>query len=154
MSFASPENAGKEGPQLARMGASQGFPRAAASVGLFSRGRTRFSGSLSCGAREVMARAISFATTVDAVMRSNTSVPPVVPALTWLTVASPRWHLLHWGRLNGMTGQCQGGQKPGLDSEGHPSHRTSAEIVSKFSFSAQSFSPHSLKGGVAWITPQ
>ena len=90
-------------------------------------------------------------------MRSDISVPPVVPALTSLTAASPWWNLLQWGRSNGMTGQCQGGQKPGLDSrqsEGHPSHRTSAEIVSKFSFSAQSFSPHTLKGGVAWITPQ
>ena len=43
----------REGPHLARTGASQGFPRAVASVGLFSRGTTRFSGSLSCGAREV-----------------------------------------------------------------------------------------------------
>ena len=34
-------------------GASQGFPRAAAPVGVFSRGTTRISGSLSCGAREV-----------------------------------------------------------------------------------------------------
>ena len=33
--------------------ASQGFPRAAAPVGVFSRGTTRMSGSLSCGAREV-----------------------------------------------------------------------------------------------------
>ena len=32
----SPGHAGKEGPQLARMGASQGFPRAAAPVGVFS----------------------------------------------------------------------------------------------------------------------
>ena len=39
------------GPQLARTGASQGFPRAAAPVGVFSRGTTRISGSLSCGAR-------------------------------------------------------------------------------------------------------
>ena len=31
----------------------QGFPRAAAPVGVFSRGTTRISGSLSCGAREV-----------------------------------------------------------------------------------------------------
>ena len=31
-------DAGKEGPQLARTGASQGFPRAAAPVGVFSRG--------------------------------------------------------------------------------------------------------------------
>ena len=45
--------AGKEGPHLASMGASQGFPRAAAPVGVFSRGKTRISGSLSCGAREV-----------------------------------------------------------------------------------------------------
>ena len=49
----SPGQAGKEGPHLARTGASQGFPRAAASMGLFSRCTTRFSGSLSCGAREV-----------------------------------------------------------------------------------------------------
>ena len=35
----------------ARTGASQGFPRAAAPVGVFSRGTTRISGSLSCGAR-------------------------------------------------------------------------------------------------------
>ena len=49
----SPGQAGKEGPQLAMMGASQGFPRAAAPVGVFSRGTTRISGSLSCGAREV-----------------------------------------------------------------------------------------------------
>ena len=34
----SPGHAGKEGPQLARTGASQGFPRAAAPVGVFSRG--------------------------------------------------------------------------------------------------------------------
>ena len=38
----------------ARTGASQGFPRAAAPVGVFSRGTTRISGSLSCGARELM----------------------------------------------------------------------------------------------------
>ena len=50
----SPGQAGKEGPQLARTGASQGFTRAAAPVGVFSRGTTRISGSLSCGAREVM----------------------------------------------------------------------------------------------------
>ena len=48
----SPGQAGKEVPQLARTGASQGFPRAAAPVGVFSRGTTRISGSLSCGARE------------------------------------------------------------------------------------------------------
>ena len=35
-----------------RTGASQGFPRTAAPVGVFSRGTTRISGSLSCGARE------------------------------------------------------------------------------------------------------
>ena len=46
-------HAGKEGPQLARTGASQGFPRAAVPIGVFSRGTTRISGSLSCGAREV-----------------------------------------------------------------------------------------------------
>ena len=46
-------HAGKAGPQLARTGASQGFPRAAVPVGGFSRGTTRISGSLSCGAREV-----------------------------------------------------------------------------------------------------
>ena len=34
-------------------GSPQGFPRAAAPVGVFSRGTTRISGSLSCGAREV-----------------------------------------------------------------------------------------------------
>ena len=34
-------------------GASQGFPRAAAPVGVFSRGTTRISGSLSCGARDL-----------------------------------------------------------------------------------------------------
>ena len=44
---------GKEGSHLARTGASQGFPRAAAPVGVFSRGKTRISGNLSCGAREV-----------------------------------------------------------------------------------------------------
>ena len=49
----SPGHAGRECPQLARTGASQGFPRAAAPVGVFSRGTTRISGSLSCGAREV-----------------------------------------------------------------------------------------------------
>ena len=48
-----PGHAGKEGPQLARTGASQGFPRAAAPVGVFSRGTKRISGSLSCGTREV-----------------------------------------------------------------------------------------------------
>ena len=47
-----PGQAGKEGPQLARTGASQGFPRAAAPMGVFSRGTTRISGSLSCGTRE------------------------------------------------------------------------------------------------------
>ena len=50
----SPGQAGKEGPHLAMTGASQGFPRAAAPVGVFSRGTTRISGSLSCGARELM----------------------------------------------------------------------------------------------------
>ena len=49
----SPGHAGNEGPQVARTGASQGFPRAAAPVGVFSRRTTRISGSLSCGAREV-----------------------------------------------------------------------------------------------------
>ena len=49
----SPGHAGKEGPQLAMTGVSQGFPRAAAPMALFSRGMTRISGSLSCGAREV-----------------------------------------------------------------------------------------------------
>ena len=49
----SPGHAGKEGPQLARTGASPGIPRAAAPVGVFSRGTTRISGSLSWGAREV-----------------------------------------------------------------------------------------------------
>ena len=49
----SPGHAGKEGPQLARTGTSQGFPRAAAPVEIFSRGTTRISGSLSCSAREV-----------------------------------------------------------------------------------------------------
>ena len=49
----SPGHAGIEGPQLARTGASQGFPRAAAPVGVFSRGTTRISVSLSCGTREV-----------------------------------------------------------------------------------------------------
>ena len=39
----SPGHAGKEGPQLARTGASQGFPRAAAPVGVFSRSTTRIS---------------------------------------------------------------------------------------------------------------
>ena len=41
----SPGQAGKEGPQLARTGASQGFPRAAAPVGVFSQGTTRISGA-------------------------------------------------------------------------------------------------------------
>ena len=50
----SPGHAGKEGPQLARTGASQGFPRAAAPVGVFSRGTTRISGSLSCGANNMI----------------------------------------------------------------------------------------------------
>ena len=45
----SPGQAGKEGAHLERTGASQGFPRAAAPVGVFSRGTTRISGSLSCG---------------------------------------------------------------------------------------------------------
>ena len=49
----SPGQAGKEGPHLTMTGASHGFPRAAAPVGVFSRGTTRTSGSLSCGAREV-----------------------------------------------------------------------------------------------------
>ena len=43
----------KKALHLARTGASQGFPRAAAPVGVFSRGTARISGSLSCGAREV-----------------------------------------------------------------------------------------------------
>ena len=43
----------KRSPQLAMTWASPGFPRAAAPVGVFSRGTTRISGSLSCGAREV-----------------------------------------------------------------------------------------------------
>ena len=88
-------------------------------------------------------------------MRSDTRVPPVAPALTWLTAASPGWHPLHWGRCNGMTGQCQGGQKPGLDSgqsEGHPSRRTSAETI-KVQLVCPEFLPSLLKGGVAWITP-
>ena len=48
-----PGQAGKEGTHIARTGASQGFPRTAAPMGVFSRGTTRSSGSLSCGAREV-----------------------------------------------------------------------------------------------------
>ena len=36
----SPGHAGKEGPQLARTGASQGFPRAAAPVGVFPRAQS------------------------------------------------------------------------------------------------------------------
>ena len=47
----SPGKAGKERPHLARSGASQEFPRAAAPVGVFSQGTTRISGSLSCCAR-------------------------------------------------------------------------------------------------------
>ena len=39
---------------LAMTGASHGFPQSAAPVGVFSRGTTRTSGSLSCGARELM----------------------------------------------------------------------------------------------------
>ena len=54
----SPGHAGKEGPQLARTGASQGFPRAAAPVGVFSLGTTRMSGSLACGARAVSWRRV------------------------------------------------------------------------------------------------
>ena len=50
----SPGQAGKEGPHLAMTGASYVFPQAAAPVGDFSRGTTRTSGSLSCGARELM----------------------------------------------------------------------------------------------------
>ena len=46
----SPGQAGKGGPHLAMTGASHGFPQAAAPVGVFSRGTTRTSGSLSCGA--------------------------------------------------------------------------------------------------------
>ena len=49
----SPGQAGKEGPHLAMTGASHGFPQAAAPMGVFSRGTTSTSGSLSCGAREV-----------------------------------------------------------------------------------------------------
>ena len=41
MGWSSPGHAGKEGPQLARMEASQGFPRAEAPVGVFARGTTR-----------------------------------------------------------------------------------------------------------------
>ena len=48
-----PQSCRRNDPQLARTGASQGFPRAAAPVGVFSRGTTRISGSLTCGAREV-----------------------------------------------------------------------------------------------------
>ena len=40
-----PGQAGKEGPHLERTGASQGFPRAAAPVGVFSQGTTRISGA-------------------------------------------------------------------------------------------------------------
>ena len=49
----SPDHAGKEGPHLAMMGASRGFPRAWAPVWDFSRGMMGISGSLSCGATEV-----------------------------------------------------------------------------------------------------
>ena len=49
----SPGHAGKEGPHLSMMGASQGFPLAVPPVGVFSRGTTRITGSLSCGVREV-----------------------------------------------------------------------------------------------------
>ena len=40
----SPGHPGKEGPQLARTGASQGFPRAAAPVGVFSRAKLKSQG--------------------------------------------------------------------------------------------------------------
>ena len=43
----------KRRPSPRNEGASQGFPRAAAPMGVFSRGTTTMSGSLSCGAREV-----------------------------------------------------------------------------------------------------
>ena len=44
----------KRRPHLAMTGASHGFPQAVAPVGVFSRGTMRTSGSLSCGARELM----------------------------------------------------------------------------------------------------
>ena len=47
----SPGHARNEVPHLSRMRTSQGFPRAAAHMGVFSRGTTRISGSLSCVAR-------------------------------------------------------------------------------------------------------
>ena len=47
-------HAGNESPHLAMTGSSRGFSRAAAPVWGFSRGTTASSGSLSCGAREVM----------------------------------------------------------------------------------------------------
>ena len=53
LSVCSSAHAGKEGPQLASTGPSQGFPRAAAPLRVFSRCTMRISGSLPCGAREV-----------------------------------------------------------------------------------------------------
>ena len=52
----SPGHAGKEGPQLARTGASHRFSRAVALVWGFSRSKTGSSVSLSCGARGAQAR--------------------------------------------------------------------------------------------------
>ena len=60
----SPGHAGKEGPQLARTGVSLGFPRAAAPVGVFSRGTTRISGSLSCGARVISSASVRMKATI------------------------------------------------------------------------------------------
>ena len=51
-----PGHAGKEGPQLARTGASQGFPRAAAAVWVSSRGTMRISGTLHRNMRPLPAR--------------------------------------------------------------------------------------------------
>jgi len=52
--YGSSSHAGNDSPHLAMTGSSRGFSPAAAPVWGFSRGTTASSGSLSCGAREVM----------------------------------------------------------------------------------------------------
>ena len=76
-------------------GASQGFPRAATPMGVFSRGTTRISGSLSCGAREV--KSPPFLTRVAEYLPSTDK--RVTPRLPWRNGSPRAFRVVH-----GVTG--------------------------------------------------
>ena len=99
---------------------------------------------------------ISFATAMDAVICYQYLCPsrcPTQALLALLTAASPGLHPLHWGRQNGMAGQCQRGRSLALildnlkaipAAELPMDGEASAEAALRFSFSSRGSSPHSL----------